>query len=622
MQHQTPLRRLLDPRTASEVLHRFTPFIGSRGVVAILDGGDQTYATSSSGVAQGSVREEDWDYHLPLDVDTGRVGVLVADVDGLPQSQAEAALHLLHWALTWMLERGMESRSLARETLQRYREINLLYTIGQTIGASLDADEIPDLILDEAARVIQAESGLVLLYENGLGLRTRSAFGPEFLQKALDAIVQHKARAPAAADTSYIWTPDQLASNDSVLLSALVAPLCGGGQNLGFVILGRERPGEVFSADDDKLLGAITSQAAVAMENAKLFSDVRDQRDAMAELTTFMDNVFTSIASGVITTDIEGKTITMINRAAEEMLGVLAANAMGRSMMDALPAIARPLCSLIDRVKARGEPLVDHELTLELPGRGRVVLRLSLSPLKDNRSVVTGTTIVIDDMTEQHKLAARARRIRQTFEEYVAPSVVERLLSDQSTARLGGTRREVTTLFADIRGFTTFSEGQQPETLVEVLNQYLSLAADVILSEEGTLDKYYGDGVMAVFNAPLAQTDHTLRAVRSALMLRDAVVRMHPQLPEPHRLQFGIGITSGMAVIGSIGSTTMKNYTAIGDCVNLASRLQRSAAPGEIFLSGDAYRKVASHVKARDLGMVEIRGHVEPIQVFEVRGLR
>jgi adenylate cyclase len=277
---------------------------------------------------------------------------------------------------------------------------------------------------------------------------------------------------------------------------------------------------------------------------------------------------------------------------------------------------------LIDRVKTEGEDLVDYELTFELPGRSKVVLRVSLSPLRDKRSIITGTTIVIDDLTEQRKLAARARRIRRTFEQYVAPRVVERLLSDPDTARLGGTRREVTTLFADIRGFTTFGERQPPETLVEVLNRYLSLAADVILSEEGTLDKYFGDGVMAVFNAPLSQPDHTLRAVRAALAIREAVLEMHPQLPEPHRLQFGIGITSGMSVIGSIGSNRMKNYTAIGDCVNLASRLQRSASHGEILLGGEAYQKVAPHVEGRDLGIVEIRGHIEPIRVFRVCGLR
>lgn len=622
MQRPTSIRRLLDSHTASKVLRRFAPLIVSRGVVAILDGDDKLYAAAGAEAPRDHPNDFEWDCCLPLEVDAECVGTLVAKGEGLAETKAEAALNLLHWSLLWALERAMESRALAHETLERYREINLLYTIGQTIGASLDVDKIPDLMIEEASRVIRADAGVVLLDDDGVRLSSRSGFGAPALQKSLRALVLSKLDDQLSNGVSHIWASDQLGPQSVALDSVLVAPLVERGEGLGFVILGRKAPGKVFSADDDKLLTAITSQAAIAIANARLFSNVRDQRDAMAEMTTFMDNLFASIASGVITTDIEDSTVTMINRAAESILGVYEGETVGRSVKAALPAIASTLIGLIERVKDDGVALVDYELKAGLPKRGQVYLRLSLSPLRDNQDVITGMTIVIDDLTEQRKLAARARRIRRTFEQYVAPSVVERLLSDPDTARLGGTRREVTTLFADIRGFTTFSERQQPEILVEVLNRYLSLAADIILSEEGTLDKYYGDGVMAVFNAPLTQNDHALRAVRTALAVREAVVKMHPQLPEPHRLHFGVGITTGTAVIGSIGSTTMKNYTAIGDCVNLASRLQRSAAPGEILLSGDAYRHVAPYVKGRDLGLAEIRGHVEPVRVFEVYALR
>ena len=157
-------------------------------------------------------------------------------------------------------------------------------------------------------------------------------------------------------------------------------------------------------------------------------------------------------------------------------------------------------------------------------------------------------------------MEAQARRIRQTFEQYVVPHVVEQLLSDPESVRLGGARREVTTLFADIRGFTAFSEKLEPEVTVEVLNRYLTLASEAILSEEGTLDKFFGDGVMALFNAPLSQADHTLRAVKSALKIREALREIHAQLPPEDRLAFGIGITTGPAVVGSIGSHAIKNY--------------------------------------------------------------
>jgi adenylate cyclase len=138
-----------------------------------------------------------------------------------------------------------------------------------------------------------------------------------------------------------------------------------------------------------------------------------------------------------------------------------------------------------------------------LPKRGPVVLRLSLSPLKDNRESTNGIAIVLDDLTEQRRLEAQAKRIRQTFEQYVVPRVVDQLLSDPNSVRLGGVRREMTTLFADIRALPP-SARSGPEESVDVLNRYLTLASEAILSEEGTLDKFYGDGVMALFNAPLS----------------------------------------------------------------------------------------------------------------------
>jgi adenylate cyclase len=348
---------------------------------------------------------------------------------------------------------------------------------------------------------------------------------------------------------------------------------------------------------------------------------VKNQRDAIAAMKNYMDNIFASIASGVITTDTQD-LVTLMNRSAERILGVLASTTVGRPYIEALPEMGLKIVPLMDIVKHSDESLVGHEMEPVLPKRGPVVLRLNLSPLKDNREETNGIAIVVDDLTERRQLEAQARRIRQTFEQYVVPHVVEQLLSDPDSVRLGGARREVTTLFADIRGFTSFSEKLEPEATVEVLNRYLTLASEAILSEEGTLDKFFGDGVMALFNAPLSQTNHTLRAVRSALKIIEALKDTHSDLLPENRLAFGIGITAGPAVVGSIGSHTIKNYTAIGDCVSLASRLQTHAAPLQILLNTTAYDNVYMHVRARELGYVQVKGHSEPDLVFEVLGLR
>jgi class 3 adenylate cyclase len=188
--------------------------------------------------------------------------------------------------------------------------------------------------------------------------------------------------------------------------------------------------------------------------------------------------------------------------------------------------------------------------------------------------------------------------------------------------RLGGVRQEVTILFADVRGFTTFSEKADPEFLVGVLNRHLTLAAEAILAEDGTLDKFIGDAVMAIFNAPLAQPDHALRAVRAALTMQRRVAELHGNLPVTERLSFGAGIVTGLAVVGNVGSPVLQNYTAIGDSVNLASRLQTYAQPGQILMSTTAYAQVCEHVVARELGYVQLKGHSEPDLVLELLGLR
>lgn len=212
--------------------------------------------------------------------------------------------------------------------------------------------------------------------------------------------------------------------------------------------------------------------------------------------------------------------------------------------------------------------------------------------------------------------------IRGLFERYVAPTVVERLLARPDQVTLGGTRQLVAVLFADIRGFSTYSTQTDPETLVYALNQHLAVAAEAILAEEGTLDKLMGDAVMAFFNAPLPQPDFPLRAVRAALRLHHAVARVHQELLPEHRLYFGVGISVGEAIVGNIGTSQMMSFTAIGDTVNLGRRLQEYARGGQTLLSQWTYQMVRKQVDARPVGALDIKGHEQPEPAFELLGLR
>ncbi len=158
--------------------------------------------------------------------------------------------------------------------------------------------------------------------------------------------------------------------------------------------------------------------------------------------------------------------------------------------------------------------------------------------------------------------------------------------------------------------------------LVSVLNRYLAAAAEAILNEEGTIDKFLGDAVMAWFNAPIPQPDHTLRAVRAALAVQAAVARLHEGLEPQFRLSFGVGVHCGEAVLGLVGTEKSLNYTAIGDSVNTAKRLQENAAPGQILVSRAASERVVAWVEMRDVPPLQVEGKAQPVEVLEVTGMR
>ena len=219
------------------------------------------------------------------------------------------------------------------------------------------------------------------------------------------------------------------------------------------------------------------------------------------------------------------------------------------------------------------------------------------------------------------EMRAAQQTIRQTFERFVSPQVVERLLADPTTVSLGGVEQGVTILFADLRGYSRVTQALAPEQLLDVLNGYLSVAVQAVLAYEGTISRYAGDLIMAIFNAPLPQPDHALRAVQAGLRLRRDMAAYHATLPEHLRIGFGIGVVTGQAVVGNIGAREWLNYTAIGGIVNLAQRLEEIAGSGEILLDEPTRLALGNAVQAEARGPTPIRGRREPVNVYVVLGL-
>ncbi|HEY84416.1 MAG TPA: adenylate/guanylate cyclase domain-containing protein [Chloroflexi bacterium] len=218
-------------------------------------------------------------------------------------------------------------------------------------------------------------------------------------------------------------------------------------------------------------------------------------------------------------------------------------------------------------------------------------------------------------------LESRHRRhVTALFGRYVPPAVVNEILADPEAMELGAAReQEITVLFTDIRNFTTFSEKTKPRQIVEILNQYLNQMTEAIFAYGGTVDKFTGDGLMALFNAPLPQTDHVLQAVQAALTMQNKAISLDASVGEP--LRYGIGIHTGYAIVGNIGSRQRLEYTAIGDTVNTTARLQGLAKGGQVLISQAACEQVKGRVRVQEMGAVKVKGRQESVQVYRVLSL-
>ncbi|MBI2873729.1 MAG: adenylate/guanylate cyclase domain-containing protein [Firmicutes bacterium] len=225
---------------------------------------------------------------------------------------------------------------------------------------------------------------------------------------------------------------------------------------------------------------------------------------------------------------------------------------------------------------------------------------------------------VLRYVTEEREKA----RVTRLFGKYVPPQVVGELLKNPDLMKLGGRRQEATLLFADVRGFTPFAEARPPEEVMDLLNRYLAAMTDVIFEEEGTLDKFVGDQVMAVFNAPLPQPDHALRGVRAAIRIQERVTALqeHTAREKGVTLTVGIGVNTGDVVVGNVGTLDRMEYTAIGNNVNMAARLEASATSGVVLISEATYQRVAEWLEAEKVENLTVKGIAKPITAY--RALR
>lgn len=527
----------------------------------------------------------------------------------------------------FQLKKALRDINRSIEKLEGERQDLLgLAEIGKVINSSLNLDDVLRIVMDTLIRLTEAERGFLMLRDRTTGeLTTRVARNWEqesIAQKEFAVsrtVINRVAERGEPILTTNAQADARFDSQESIiaykLRSILCVPLKVKDRLTGVIYADNRIQTGLFTESDLTLLIAFANQAAVAIENARLFESVQKTLAEVTELKNLMDNIFASIASGVITTDVQ-EQITLCNKATENILEIQSTEVVGSKLSDAFPFLGNELLPTLSAVSEENSSIIGMEVSSNLISKKRVDLSLNISPLKDAQEKTQGVAIVLDDLTEKKRLEAQ----RRLFERMVSPAVINQL--NPNELQLGGKRSMITTLFADIRGFTQFSENLAPEDLVSVLNRYLAAAADAILLEVGTIDKFLGDAVMAWFNAPIPQEDHKLRAVRAAIGIRQTIRNLHKKLPRKYHLNFGVGIHTGEAVLGVIGTEKRIEYTAIGDSVNTAKRIQENSAANQILISAEAYADIGSQVIARSTDPIHAKGKSKPVEVYEVIDLK
>lgn len=519
---------------------------------------------------------------------------------------------------------------------QQSSEQETLYEIARTLNSTLEFDEVLRLVMDRVIEFMNAERGFLMLVNpttNALEFTIARDKKAHTIEESAFKISRGTVmrvitkREPLLSDDALL--DDKLKEQHSIVTygirSVMCAPLIVRDVCIGAVYVDSRVDANLFGPKHRDLLSAFCNQAAIAIDNARLFDDLNKAIRKVSEDKQYMDNIFSSIANGVVTTDSDGM-ITTFNEAAGTIFKLDPLEMIGKhyeQVFSGLPTVG--IVGLLQKTIRQHEhrTMAPISVDCEVPGReGIINLTLYVTSLRDEIGAHIGTALVVDDRTELRRSEAQARQIRLIFERYVHPNVVKQLIRDPMALNLGGETREISVVFADIRGYTRLSESIAPEQVMNLLNSYLEIMVKEVWDEEGTITAFMGDALMAIFNAPLGQNDHALRAVRAAWKMRMAVLTYQQSHPLGVPISFGFGVNTDRATVGNIGSRgRIQNYTAIGDAVNVASRLQSNASDNNILLNHPTFLRVQPQVQVAQMPPLNVKNKTAPLNVWCLMGV-
>jgi adenylate cyclase len=372
-----------------------------------------------------------------------------------------------------------------------------------------------------------------------------------------------------------------------------------------------------FDRNDEDFMEAFNIQAGVALQNAQLFATVKQQEQMQRD-------ILRSLSNGVISTDKAGHIIAA-NESAKRLLGLEIEDRLeGKLITDTIRIkegdFSKWCDDALSLASAKCSQQYYPDRTLIPTGTEEHSINLSINTIADasDDQQVRGALIVMEDISDE-------KRLKSTMYRYMTQELAEELLK-LDDAKLGGDRKEVSILFSDIRGYTTLTENLEAEEVVSMLNEYFESMVEAVFKHKGTLDKYIGDAIMAVFGSPLPLEEHAWMAVQTSLEMRQRlqVFNARRHAANKPRINIGIGINSDTVISGNIGSSKRMEFTAIGDGVNLGSRLESvSKQYGcDIIISDNTYQPCQNQIWARELDFIRVKGRNEPVAIYELVGVR
>jgi adenylate cyclase len=524
-----------------------------------------------------------------------------------------ADLHLLE-ALTTQGTLALQSaRFLESMKKVRRQEMEFIDVVSE-VTADIKLGSLLQKVMGEATRLLNAERSTLFLNDEKTGeLWSEVGQGLESLQIRLPNSAGIAGAVFTSGKTINIpyayadlrFNPAFDKRTGYFTRSILCVPIINKlGKTIGVTQVLNKRGGP-FSAEDESRLRAFTAQISIALENAKLFADVQ-------QIKNYNEAMLESMSNGVITLDEQEKIVTC-NAAGLRMLRTDSAAIVGRAAGDFFgPANAWVLDKLH---QVEGKQSAEHLMDAVLAVEGETLsVNFSVQPLLSMEKKRIGWMLMIEDISNE-------KRLRSTMSRYMDPGIADQMVAN-GAEMLGGKNVLATVLFSDIRSFTAIAEQLGAQGTVALLNEYFTLMVDCIQREEGMLDKFIGDAIMAAFGIPVGHDDDADRAVRAAIAMMAELRTWNQARVGDGKLpvDIGIGLNSDSVVSGNIGSKKRMDYTIIGDGVNLAARLESACKQygAHILISEFTYRALRGTYRMREIDIVVVQGKSKPVAIYEV----